>query len=46
LRAALAEAQGLNAGQIAASILAAVDAFTGDEPPFDDQALIVMKREA
>jgi len=46
LQAALAEAQGLDAGQIASAILAAVDAFTGEEPPFDDQALIVIKREA
>jgi len=46
LQAALAASQGLDAGQIAASILAAVDDFIGDEPPFDDQALIVIKREA
>jgi phosphoserine phosphatase RsbU/P len=46
LKAALSEAHGLDAGQIAASVLSAVDAFTGDEPPFDDQALIVIKREA
>ena len=36
---------GLSAENIVAGIMAAVRAHAGDEPPFDDQTLVVVKRE-
>ncbi|HVB39157.1 MAG TPA: PP2C family protein-serine/threonine phosphatase [Vicinamibacterales bacterium] len=46
LRATLAAAGALTAERAGRSVLAAVDAFTGDAPVFDDLSLIVLKRLA
>jgi len=46
LQAALARTRCLDAEQIAAALMKAVDDFIGDEPAFDDQTLVVLKREA
>lgn len=32
--------------EIVSAVMKAVDVFAGDEPPFDDQTLLVLKREA
>jgi len=46
LQAALAKVRYLDAEHIAAALMNAVDDFIGDESPFDDQTLVVLKREA
>lgn len=45
LQAALAQSRHLDAEGIANALLQAVDEFIGDEAAFDDQTLVVLKRE-
>lgn len=46
LRQVIARHRALSAGELAEAILAAVDAFAGDAPQFDDLTLVVAKRRA
>lgn len=46
LQAALSQSRHLDAEGIATALLQAVDEFIGDESPFDDRTLVVLKREA
>lgn len=46
LQAALAQSRHLDAEGIADTLMQAVDEFIGDEATFDDQTLVVLKREA
>ncbi|BCX02463.1 MAG: hypothetical protein KatS3mg053_0401 [Candidatus Roseilinea sp.] len=46
LQEALARSRHLDAESIAGGLMQIVDEFIGDEPPFDDQTLVVLKREA
>lgn len=46
LQAALAQSRHLDAEGIADALMQAVDEFIGDEATFDDQTLVVLKREA
>jgi sigma-B regulation protein RsbU (phosphoserine phosphatase) len=45
LQAALAGSRQLDAQGIADALMKAVRDFAGDEPPFDDETLVVLKRE-
>ena len=45
LKGVLLESRELSAEQIVTRVMDAVRDFAGDEPPFDDQTLLVLKRE-
>ncbi len=46
LQSVLVQSRHLDAQGIADVLMQAVDDFIGDEPPFDDQTLVVLKRES
>ncbi|MCL4505084.1 MAG: SpoIIE family protein phosphatase [Chloroflexi bacterium] len=45
LKSIVSDARALSSNEVVARIMSAVRDFAGNEPPFDDQTLVVLKRE-